>query len=163
MDSLTDAFYARHAEAIAAGAEATQSAVSRHFDAVFPQPGRVLDVGAGSGRDMAELARRGHAAYGLEPSAALRALAAERHPSLAARLRDASLPELGTPFADEVPAGGFDGLVCSAVRMPRWPRCGGNCGPAGAGCCAGRPWHRSSCRPGATQTGGCSRTTSPSG
>jgi SAM-dependent methyltransferase len=44
-------------------------------------------------------------------------LAAERHPSLAARLRDASLPELGTPFADEVPAGGFDGLVCSAVLM----------------------------------------------
>jgi SAM-dependent methyltransferase len=111
MDAATSGFYDRHADDIAAGCEAARSSMSTHF-AALPRGGRVLDVGAGSGRDMAELARQGFEAYGVEPHAALRALAARRHPELADRLVAGTLPALGLPFG-----GGFDGVVCSAVLM----------------------------------------------
>lgn len=112
MDARTAAFYARHTQVIAAGGEAAHSAASHLFDTAFPTPGRILDVGAGSGRDVAELARRGHEVWGLEPSPELRALARQRHPRLAERLLAGALPDL-SPVAGQV----FDGVVCSAVLM----------------------------------------------
>jgi SAM-dependent methyltransferase len=73
---------------------------------------RVLDVGAGSGRDVALLLAMGCDAYGVEPSAPMRHNAARSHPALAGRLLAAALPDLGQPFGGE-----FDGVVCSAVLM----------------------------------------------
>jgi SAM-dependent methyltransferase len=112
MDASTSGFYDRHAADIAAGCEAARSATSARFAEAFRPGGRVLDVGAGSGRDVAELLRQGFEAFGVEPNATLRALAMRRHPALADRLATGSLPELGAPFG-----GGFDGIVCSAVLM----------------------------------------------
>jgi SAM-dependent methyltransferase len=71
-----------------------------------------LDVGAGSGRDLAALAVEGFDCYGVEPSEGLRAAAIARHTELAERLADGALPALGTPFGGE-----FDGILCSAVLM----------------------------------------------
>ena len=110
MDPSTDAFYARYAADLAG--EAAHSAMAHHFDGALPAGSRVLDVGCGSGRDLARLHALGFDAFGAEPNAALRAVAARRHPQLAHRLADAALPDLGRPFG-----GGFDAVVCSAVLM----------------------------------------------
>jgi SAM-dependent methyltransferase len=72
----------------------------------------VLDVGAGSGRDLAVLLALGHDARGIEPNAAMRAIALRRHPALDGRLAPGALPDIGQPFG-----GAFDAVVCSAVLM----------------------------------------------
>ncbi len=88
------------------------SPVARFFRLAFPDGGRVLDVGAGSGRDLAELLALGYDAWGAEPVAEMASAARAVHPQLAVRLADASLPALGQPFG-----GGFDGVLCCAVLM----------------------------------------------
>ena len=105
----TAAFYDRWA---AVGEEAERSAMSRHFESAFAPGARVLDVGCGTGRDLAVLLDMGLDAWGVEPHDAMRARAIARHPRLARRIASTALPELGQPFG-----GGFDGIVCSAVLM----------------------------------------------
>ena len=58
------------------------------------QPGLVLDVGAGSGRDAAWFAARGWEVVAVEPAAALREEAARRHPSPSIRWVEDRLPAL---------------------------------------------------------------------
>ncbi|MDR3481928.1 MAG: methyltransferase domain-containing protein [Burkholderiaceae bacterium] len=111
MDRPTTDFYNRYA-ADAIQSEAARSALSRYFALAFKPGGRVLDVGAGSGRDLAVLRAMGFDAFGVEPNAAMRAVAVCNHPELAGRVLDGALPQLGVPFG-----GGFDGVVCSAVLM----------------------------------------------
>ena len=45
-----------------------------------PPPARVLDIGAGTGRDAAALARKGHAVTAVEPTPELRAWGQANHP-----------------------------------------------------------------------------------
>ncbi|EIF29009.1 methyltransferase family protein [Burkholderia sp. Ch1-1] len=58
--------------------------------------GRCLDVGAGSGRDAAAMARRGYKVTAVEPSIGLRTLAEQHHGGLSIKWLDDSLPELRT-------------------------------------------------------------------
>ena len=111
MDHSTADFYNRYA-ADAIRSEAARSAASRYFERAFKAGGKVLDVGAGSGRDVAMLRQMGFDAYGLEPNAAMRLFALRAHPELSARLQAGALPEIGAAFG-----GGFDGILCSAVIM----------------------------------------------
>src|SRR6478672_3959279 len=80
MDPATAEFYARNAKDLAARYEASPGSVATYFDMAFPAGCRVLDVGAGSGRDLAALLAHGFDAYGVEPSEAMRAEALEHHP-----------------------------------------------------------------------------------
>ena len=112
MDPDTIAFYEGNAPAIADRYESVVSTVARYFGTAFPAGSRVLDVGAGSGRDLAALIAGGYEAFGVEPTEGLRAAAVEHHPALAQRIEAGALPAIGTPFG-----GGFDGLLCSAVLM----------------------------------------------
>ena len=112
LDTRTSAFYEFHASDVAARYEAVSSPVEPYFSAAFPAGSRVLDVGAGSGRDLARLHALGYDACGVEPSEGLRAQAVGLHPELAPRLVAGSLPGLGVPFG-----GAFDGILCSAVLM----------------------------------------------
>lgn len=116
MDQPTDAFYRRYAERLATQPESPRSAMLPFLLRALPAGSRVLDVGAGAGRDVAALLAEGREAYGIEPSADMRARAAAQFPELDGRLRDGALPALGRPFDDVVPQG-FDGVVCSAVLM----------------------------------------------
>ncbi len=112
MDPATAAYYEQHAAEVAARYERVASPLARHFGAAFAAGGRVLDVGCGSGRDLAALRAAGFEAFGVEPVEALRAQALRRHPELDGRIATAALPDLGQPFG-----GGFDGVLCSAVLM----------------------------------------------
>src|SRR5215216_1332464 len=58
------------------------------------EPCRVLDVGAGTGRDAAGFAAMGHSVLAVEPTEALRSGAIALHPSPLIEWLDDSLPEL---------------------------------------------------------------------
>ena len=110
MDEHTRRFYDRFAGELAEQYEAAQPEVENLIRAAFAPGMRVLDVGAGSGRDLAFLLEMGCDACGVEPSAEMRALALKRHPQLAGRLESAELPHLDRPFG-----GHFEGVLCSGV------------------------------------------------
>jgi SAM-dependent methyltransferase len=112
VDQATSDFYRDYAGRGIIQAEARYSAISKYFDLAFEGRGKILDVGSGSGRDLAVLCEKGFDAYGIEPSDSMRTFALQNHPELSARLQPGSLPSIGTPFG-----GQFDGVVCSAVMM----------------------------------------------
>jgi SAM-dependent methyltransferase len=112
MDDTTSKFYRDNAEALAGRYESVPSSIARYFGAAFPSESTVLDIGAGSGRDLALLLKSGYDAYGVEPSESLCAHAVRIHPELAHRLTTGGLPDIGQPFGKS-----FGGLLCSAVLM----------------------------------------------
>lgn len=112
MDPKTAQFYDRHAGDLAVRYESAPSPVERYYPLAFPAGSRVLDVGSGSGRDLAALVKAGFDGHGVEPSDRLRQAAIDAHPELEERLIKGALPEIGIPFG-----GGFDGILCCAVLM----------------------------------------------
>jgi SAM-dependent methyltransferase len=98
MTDLPDpvAWYDAHASAQAAAYEAVDPAELHNWliDLLPSAPALVLDVGAGSGRDAAWLARLGHDVVAVEPSAGLRAEAAHHHGSPSMRWIADRLPAL---------------------------------------------------------------------
>ncbi len=77
-------------------------------------PCRVLDIGAGSGRDAAALARRGHHVTAVEPTDALRQQAQILHAGLPIEWVDDALPELTLVRRE---GRSFDLLLLTAVWM----------------------------------------------
>ena len=75
----------------------------------FPQ-GLTVDVGCGSGREIAWLAANGYAAIGYDASPALIAEAKQRYPACDFRL--AALPQL-----DGIAPASFDNALCETVIM----------------------------------------------
>ena len=88
--------YGANASILAAQYESiTFADVYRDLLHLFPvRPSAVLDIGAGSGRDAAELARRGHQVVAAEPTAELRFEGQQLHGSLAIEWVDDHLPTL---------------------------------------------------------------------
>ena len=77
-------------------------------------PAAALDVGAGSGRDAAWLASRGHDVVAVEPSPRMRMIARERHAEPAIRWLADSLPALRRTLRTGL---AFDVILLSAVWM----------------------------------------------
>jgi len=77
-------------------------------------PARALDVGAGTGRDAAALAARGHAVTAVEPTPELRREAQRLHAGAAIRWLDDALPGLAAVHAL---GERFDIVLLSAVWM----------------------------------------------
>ena len=76
-------------------------------------PCRVLDIGAGTGRDAAALASMGHQVLAVEPSVAFRERAANLHPSARIEWVDDTLPDLARIPVEAV----FDLVMLTAVWM----------------------------------------------
>lgn len=108
-DVQTARYYDQHAKAVAATWEAFGRG-DQLFPIAFPDHARLLDIGCGSGRDLARLLHRGHDAYGVEPSAALRDQCVQLHPELAGRVFAGALPAPLPEFGQKM-----DGVLCSAV------------------------------------------------
>ncbi|WP_075259747.1 class I SAM-dependent methyltransferase [Herbaspirillum camelliae] len=88
-----------------------------HHDVLhlFPaRPSEILDIGAGSGRDSAALARKGHAVTAIEPSKELREEGQRRHAMLDIHWIDDHLPDL--QVARQL-ARTFDLILLTAVWM----------------------------------------------
>lgn len=77
-------------------------------------PARILDIGAGSGRDAADFANLGHTVLAVEPTPALLAGAIARHDHPAITWLDDSLPDLSAVLARGET---FDLVLLSAVWM----------------------------------------------
>jgi SAM-dependent methyltransferase len=76
-------------------------------------PAKALDVGAGTGRDAAALAKRGFSVTAVEPTQEFRALAQELHKDVRIEWIDDGLPDLAN-----LPVGAsFDLIMLSAVWM----------------------------------------------
>ncbi|MCE8525175.1 class I SAM-dependent methyltransferase [Ruegeria pomeroyi] len=88
--------YAAEAEALIAAFEALDSAdvLAPVIDDLPENPGLCLDLGAGSGRDAAWLAARGHRVWAVEPVAAFRAAGRQRHRGHPITWVDDRLPNL---------------------------------------------------------------------
>lgn len=86
--------YAEDADALVARYEsiAPEDVHAAILHLLPPAPSDILDIGAGSGRDAAWLAAKGHRVVAVEPTTALRLRAQQLHPAIA--FVDDSLPEL---------------------------------------------------------------------
>ena len=91
------------------------------LDLLPESAGSVLDVGAGSGRDAAWFAARGHNVVAVEPSTAMRETAKARHRSPRIRWIDDSLPALNRVLRSKC---SFDLVWLSAIwqHLPRSKR-----------------------------------------
>lgn len=119
MDPGTREYYTQHADRLGDRHERARAGIDRYFARAFRPGSRVLDLGCGTGRDVALLVRKGLEAYGVEPVDAMRRVAVERHPDLAERFWGGELPEALPDLQEH--GGPFDGVVCSAVfhHIPR--------------------------------------------
>jgi len=112
IDELTLKYYAEHAEEVAERYNKIESGMSEYLTRTFRKGMRILDIGAGSGRDMHNILKEGFDVYGAEPCDELRASALRQYPELGGRLDTGSLPDIGRPYGGE-----YDAILCSAVFM----------------------------------------------
>ncbi|MGX2997132.1 class I SAM-dependent methyltransferase [Streptomyces sp. JNUCC 64] len=106
-------YYARNAALLGRryGGVSFEEAHGGVLDLLPPAPARALDVGAGTGRDAAALARRGYRVVAAEPVRELREVARGLYPAADVRWTASALPEL--PGLE----GPFELVLLSAVWM----------------------------------------------
>lgn len=116
-DTGAQPFYAESAERLGKVYESVsfESVHGPLIDLIPDAPARVLDVGAGTGRDATALARRGFLVDAVEPVAELRGVAARLHPDSGVTWRAGGLPAL-----DGI-QGPYDVVLLSAVWMHLLP------------------------------------------
>lgn len=112
VDKATIAYYQQNAEEVAARYESIVSNLAASFEMAFKPRSRIVDIGCGSGRDLALLTAMGHDCYGVDATPELVKIAQDLHPELSGRISLDSLPDLSPPFG-----GNFDAVICSAVLM----------------------------------------------
>lgn len=112
MDKSTLDYYSSDAENIAIRYESANSPLIEIFTNAFEKDGKILDIGCGSGRDLAELSQQGFNVFGVDPTSQFVTIAMQSHPELKGRVKIGSLPEIDTIFG-----GQFDGILCCAVLM----------------------------------------------
>jgi len=86
FDGSTADYYRRYAHDGALAAEAPSRDISSWFGMAFKAGARILDIGAGSGRDIACLCALVCDADGIEPNDAMHVAALQRRPPLGPRL-----------------------------------------------------------------------------
>ncbi len=112
MDQKTVNYYSKNAQAVAARYESVISSLSESFQGAFKARSKLLDIGCGSGRDLALLASLGHDCFGLDATPEFVELSQKLHPELNGKIVQGVLPTFVPPFG-----GQFDSILCSAVLM----------------------------------------------
>jgi SAM-dependent methyltransferase len=112
MDKGTINYYSKNAQTVAERYESVVSSLSESFGEAYKPQSRLLDIGCGSGRDLALLASLGHECFGVDATPEFVSLSQSLHPELKGKVLHAALPNFEPPFG-----GGFDGILCSAVLM----------------------------------------------
>jgi hypothetical protein len=92
MDQPTVAFYEANATTVAARYESVVSTLSDHFASAFRPKSKLLNIGFGSGRDLAVLVEHGHDCYRVDPTKKLISEAQTHHPELSGRLKQGCAP-----------------------------------------------------------------------
>lgn len=109
MDATTVNYYSKNAQAVAARYESVVSSLSESFQDAFKARSKLLDIGCGSGRDLALLVSFGHDCFGLDATPEFVELSQTLHPELKGKIVQGALPDFDPPFG-----GKFDGILCSA-------------------------------------------------
>ncbi len=113
MDRRTLEYYSKHIKDVAEFYNsAGKSGVSRYFRSAFKQNSSVIDLGAGSGRDMSILQQMGYDVYGVDASIEMVEYIIRYLPSLRERVICAEVPSDEQFFGMK-----FDGVLCSAMLM----------------------------------------------
>lgn len=112
MDIATVNYYSQNALTVAERYESVVSSLSKSFGEAFKPKSKLLDIGCGSGRDLAFLASLSHESFGIDATPEFVALSQSLHPELSGKVLQAALPNFDPPFG-----GDFDGVLCSAVLM----------------------------------------------
>lgn len=116
LDARTLNYYTAHSRQVAGRYLSVNGGVSDYFADAFNGFGKILDIGCGSGRDMARLLQLGHDVAGIDACQAMLDIAAQT-------CRTAGFPADGRLALDCLPElksygdASFDGLLCSAVLM----------------------------------------------
>ncbi len=105
----TKKYYADNASSLADKYSGTEDLFSPLFLKHLPKGSTVLDIGCGSGRDLAYLKKSGFTVTGADNSKEMLQTAEKKYPELSSALHLSSLPEL--PGITKT----FDGILCSAV------------------------------------------------
>lgn len=115
-DHPSTAGYAEEADKLAEQYESLtfEKAHRRWLDLMPKAPSRIMDIGAGTGRDAAGLARLGHQVVAVEPVAEMRAHGMRLHADVAIEWIDDVLPHLHNVFALRRR---FDLVIMNAVWM----------------------------------------------
>lgn len=112
-DKRTIAYYDEQAEQLAENYHAGDvTALHARLMEAFSQCSRLLDLGCGSGREMAALFKCGFDVRGVDASVAMLNAARAWYPELEGRLYQASLPD-----RIQFPDRSFDGVLALAVVM----------------------------------------------
>jgi len=93
MDEKTLDYYSQNAPDVFKRYDSVQDGIEKYFKETFPQKGHILNIGAGSGRDVRYLIQDGHKAYGLEPCDKLRSIAIHKYPKLSSFLLKGRIPD----------------------------------------------------------------------
>lgn len=112
MDKATINYYSKNVQTVAERYESVVSSLSESFGEAFKPKSKLLDIGCGSGRDLALLASLGHECFGVDATPEFVVLSQSIHPELKSKVLHAALPNFEPPFG-----GDFDGVLCSAVLM----------------------------------------------
>ncbi len=80
MDSATVNYYSQNAQTVAERYESVVSSLSESFGEAFKPQSRLLDIGCGSGRDLALLTSLGHECFGIDATPEFVTLSQSLHP-----------------------------------------------------------------------------------
>lgn len=113
MDKDTQRYYTTYAADVSVEySSGSGRGVLEYTDHAFPKGCSVLEIGAGSGRDMDYLLRKGYDIYGVDASEEMVNAALTRYPGLDGRIKVGSIPSQELYF-DRT----FDAVLCSAMIM----------------------------------------------
>ncbi|MCF6335621.1 MAG: class I SAM-dependent methyltransferase, partial [Spirochaetales bacterium] len=108
-DDKTNSYYSSKAADLANKYSKADDLFSKRFVKYLSPGSKILDIGCGSGRDLANLNRSGFSIIGADSSGNMISVAVSKYPELAGKISLSGLPNL--PGVENT----FKGVLCSAV------------------------------------------------